>query len=134
MIRITLAAVLAVTFLLPALILPAIGQAKGDAAKAPAKQVNKESNGRLPAYYARIVNEAQRARIYRIQALYADRIEALQAQLDELVAKRDAEIRDVLSPEQQQQLDAAIDEAQSAKAKKAAAKKKDKGAVVKKAA
>jgi hypothetical protein len=130
MIRIALATVLTVAFLLPALILPAMGQAKRNAAKAPVKKVkNNQSKERLPAYYGRIVDDAQRARIYRIQALYADRIEALQAQLDELVAKRDAEIRDVLSPEQQQQLDAAIDEAQATKAKKAEAKKKEKAAV-----
>jgi hypothetical protein len=128
MIRCSLAAVLVAAFLLPAWIAPVVAQPK-EAKKAAAK-------GRLPTYYAQIVTEDQRQRIYQIQASYDPEIDALQAELDALIAKRDAEIRDVLSPTQQRRLDARIAEAQAkraAKAEKKAAEKKRNVVPVKKA-
>jgi hypothetical protein len=137
MIRYSLAAVLAAAFLLPAWIGPVAAQPNGDAAKAQPKDAKKApAKGRLPAYYAQIVNEGQRQRIYQIQASYYPKIDALQAEIDALVAQRDAEIRAVLSPEQQQRLDARIADAQAkkaAKAEKKAAEKKRNVVPVKKA-
>lgn len=128
MIRCSLAAVLVAAFMLPVWIAPVVAQPK-DAQKAAAK-------GRLPTYFAQIVTEDQRQRIYQIQANYDPKIDALQAELDALVAKRDAEIRDVLSPAQQRRLDARIADAQAkraAKAEKKAAEKKRNLVPVKKA-
>ena len=70
------------------------------AAKKPAKP-----RGRLPAYYGEVVDAAQREKIYAIQQSYAERIAALQAQLKDLNEKMDAEVKAVLTPEQQKKLD-----------------------------
>ena len=137
MIRISLAAVLATAFVLPVWIDSVVAQPKAEVAKAQQKQAKKKQvKGRLPPHYGQIVDEGQRQRIYRIQAGYNPKIEALQAELDVLVEQRDAEIRAVLSPEQQRRLDARIAEAQAAKAAKAEKKadeKKRKAVPVKKA-
>jgi hypothetical protein len=137
MIRYLLAATLAIAFLLPAWIGPVAAQPKRDAAEAPGKEAKKApAKGRLPAYYAQIVNEGQRQRIYQIQANYNPKIEALQAEIEALQTQRELEIRAVLSPEQQKRLDARIAEAQAkreAKAEKKAAEKKRNVVPVKKA-
>ena len=130
-----LAVALAAAFAVPALILPAAAQ-KGDAAQGVRKQVNKKAaKGRLPAYYATIVDDRQRQEIYGIQAEYHARIEALRAELEALVNERDEKIRGVLSPAQAQRLDGLIASAQAARAAKAAQKARaKKGAVPGKAA
>ncbi len=66
------------------------------AREAPAKK----SRGRLPAYYGKVVTDEQREQIYEIQARFTEQITKLQEQLDALVAKRDAEIDQVLTDEQ----------------------------------
>jgi hypothetical protein len=135
MIRASLAAVLVAAFSLPAWIAPVVAQPKGDA-KIQAKAKKAVAKGRLPTYYAQIVTEDQRQRIYQIQASYDAKIDELQAELDALVGQRDAEIRDVLSPVQQRRLDARIADAQAkraAKAEKKAAEKKRNVVPVKKA-
>jgi Spy/CpxP family protein refolding chaperone len=84
--------------------------------KAPAK-------GRLPQYYSKAdVDEKQKAEIYKIQADYEAQIDKLTAELTALKAKRDAEIRAVLTKEQQKKLDAAIEDAKKGKEKPAAEK------------
>ncbi|MCA9248094.1 MAG: hypothetical protein KDA42_13290 [Planctomycetales bacterium] len=93
---------------------------------APKGQKNEKAKkpqvtGRLPAYYGTIVTDEQRIEIYKIQASYVDRVEALKKVLRELVAERDAEVRAVLTAEQQKELDAVIAKAREAR-KKAAAK------------
>jgi Spy/CpxP family protein refolding chaperone len=126
MIRSALAIVLAAAFAVPSLMQPAAAQPKGKAEKVDKKAAGrKEVKGRLPAHYSKIVDDAQRDRIYRIQAKYSARIEALQAQLDTLQAERDAEIRAVLTPEQQDQLDTLVTDAKAARAEKAAQKTKE---------
>ena len=76
-------------------------EAKADATKKePAKP-----RGRLPAYYNQVVSAQQKERIYAIQSGYADKIEALQAQLKELQSKMDAEVKGVLTPEQVKKVD-----------------------------
>jgi hypothetical protein len=123
-----LAAVMALALLVPAWIDRVVAQPEAKAAKAKQKEPKKAVvKGRLPAYFGPIVNEGQRQRIYQIQASYNPKIEALQTELDALVAQRDNEIRAVLSPEQREQLEARIADAQAkkaAKAEKKAAEKK----------
>jgi len=61
--------------------------------------------GRLPAHFGKFVDKPQREKIYSIQAKYADKIEDLQEQLKDVMLQRDKEIREVLTSEQQKQLD-----------------------------
>ena len=118
-----LAFVLVAAFGLPTL-LTAVAQQKGDPAKLRQQENQKgEVKGRLPPYYGQIVDAGQRQHIYQIQATFNPQIEALRAEIDALMAKRDAEIRAVLSPAQQQQLDTLITGAQAARAVKAVTKK-----------
>jgi hypothetical protein len=124
--RTALVLVLVVTLGLPAL-LTAVAQQEGEAVKVRQQEVKKgDVKGRLPAYYGQIVDDAQRQRIYQIQSTYNPQIEALQAEIVALTDKRDAEIRAVLSPEQQQRLDILVNGAKTARAAKAAQKKKAK--------
>ena len=56
--------------------------------------------GRLPPYFAAIVNAEQRQKIYELQAAYAAKIAALEEQIAQLVAQRDKDVDAVLTPEQ----------------------------------
>jgi hypothetical protein len=85
-------------------------------AKAPAK-----AKHRLPANYNKLVDDAQRDKIYAVQDKYAERKASLKKQLDELAAQEDAEIEGLLTADQKTKLAAMKDEAKS---KKAAAAKK----------
>jgi hypothetical protein len=82
--------------------------AKGAAkeAAAPAKP-----KGRLPAYYKDVVDEKQKASIYKLQADYAAKIEPLQEQIRTLIEERDAAIENVLSAEQKEKLKKVREEA-----------------------
>ncbi len=60
----------------------------------------KKFRGRLPAYFAKVVDDQQRRAIYEIQEVYHQRIEALKAQLAALTAERDVKIESVLSEPQ----------------------------------
>jgi hypothetical protein len=91
------------------------------AAKEP--QDKDEPAGRLPPYYKDVVDEAQRDKIYAIQAEYADRIDRLRKQLDDLLEQRDQRIEAVLTPQQRAKVEAAREDA---KAKKAGKKAKEK--------
>ncbi len=129
MLRSAMAIVLTLAGVGAGLTLQVSAEQKGDAVKAEPKATKKRATvRRLPAYYAQLVDDRQRERIYRIQSDYGPRIEALETEIEALTAKRDAEIRAVLTPEQRQQLDAKIDEAKSARAAKAAKKNADKKA------
>lgn len=94
--------------------------AKAEAKKAPAKP-----RGVLPAYYNQVVTPEQREKIYTVQQSYADKIEALQTQLKELQAKRDGEVKAVLTADQLKKVDelavAAKEKSKAAKAPEAAA-------------
>jgi hypothetical protein len=87
------------------------GDAKAEGNKADAKAAGKEkggkgkeAGGRLPPYYADLVDGEQRAKIYAIQAEHDPSIKQLQTALKEAMAKRDAAIAAVLTPTQQEKL------------------------------
>jgi TolA-binding protein len=77
--------------------------------------------GRLPAYYSQVVSNVQREKIYTIQQSYSERIEALQAQLQDLQSKMQGEIRGVLTPEQQKKVEELTEAARKSRGGKAAA-------------
>lgn len=60
--------------------------------------------GRLPRYFAKVVDNEQRREIYRIQAEYVGKIEALEKQLEALRRAEMQAIVEVLSKEQWQQI------------------------------
>jgi TolA-binding protein len=64
----------------------------------------KKITGRLPAYYGDIVTDDQRKTIYMIQAKYEPQITALQQQIAVMEKQQDAEIENVLKPEQKARL------------------------------
>jgi hypothetical protein len=101
----------------------ASGKKSAAAAKADAddKADDAKLKGRLPAGYSKIVDDTQRQKIYGIQAKYASKIDDLQKQLQDLTAKRDSEIRGVLTADQQKKLDEATGDTSKAKSMKKAA-------------
>jgi hypothetical protein len=106
-----------------ALVVAVVGQSgpgweASAAEKAEVKK--KEFRGRLPAYYNRVVDDAQRKKIYAIQGEFAPKIDALKAQLAALTEERNKQVDAVLSPEQ---LKAVEDLKAEAKAKRDKAKR-----------
>jgi len=89
-------------------------EAESSKAAAPAAEA-KGPRGRLPAYYAEVVDEKQRAAIYSIQQEYAERIKQLRSQLEAVTKERDQKILAVLTPEQQKKV---AELAEAAKAKR----------------
>ncbi len=78
---------------------------------------------RLPNNYSRIgLLPSQREEIYKVQENYAEKIEALIRQVEDLRKQRDEEIRKVLTDAQRTELDRVTKEmAAASKARKAAA-------------
>lgn len=90
--------------------------------KATAAEAAEKPSGRLPNNYGKLgLTDAQKEKIYSIQAGYADRIEELMQQIEELRTKRDGEIAAVLTAEQRDRLSALKEEA----ARKAASRKEE---------
>ena len=56
-------------------------------------------------YYAKVVDEKQRQKIYDIQRKYHPQIAELQRQLEKLIAQRDSEIEAVLTPQQKAEIE-----------------------------
>lgn len=82
------------------------------AAKDPGTPVRKFRR-RLPNYYGQIgITQAQRLKIYSIQEGYFTKIVELERQLAALQAQRDKEIEDVLTPDQKDRLEKALDAAE----------------------
>lgn len=94
----------------------------GDA-PATAKPARAKPRGRLPNYYRQVVTLEQRDKIYAIQQSYSAQLEALEKQIAELEAKRDAEIEAVLTPEQREKVKTLVQEAQKRREAAAAARK-----------
>src|SRR4051812_18342021 len=74
-------------------------------ADATAKADDAQVKGRLPAGYSKIVDAGQKQKIYTIQSKYDSQLDALKKQIQDLTAQRDAEIRGVLTADQQKKLD-----------------------------
>jgi len=100
---------------------PAAAAPADSAAPAAQTQPKKraEPRGRLPAYFGKVVNKAQREQIYGIQKEYDPKIDALEAELAKLRQERDAKIDALLTPEQKAQIEQLKSEA-AAKRKKPA--------------
>lgn len=81
----------------------ATGQKPGASASAQAEE--QKFRPRLPNYYAQVVTEEQRQKIYDIQRKYFSKIEALRRQLEALIAERDKEIEAVLTSEQKAKIE-----------------------------
>lgn len=64
------------------------------------------STGRLPAYYAEVVDEAERQKVYDIQAAFESKIDRIEAELEAMKAERDEKIMKVLSPEKLRRIEA----------------------------
>lgn len=83
----------------------------------------KGADGRVPAYFAQIgLSKDQRAKVLEVQSSYAEKIDALRKQIADLEAKRDVDVRGVLSDDQKKKLDELVDAA-----KKKAAESRTKG-------
>ena len=103
-----------------------LGQEK--AAETKEAKTAKAKKGRLPAYYADIVTEEQRTKIYEIQAKYSKELESLREQIAAVTEKQRAEIESILSPEQKDKLKKSEDDAAAKRKKKAADSSKKAGA------
>lgn len=77
-----------------------------DASNAAGDKPRKANAGRLPPNYAKLdLSGTQRDQIYSVQNKYKEEVEQLQAQLDSVRTRRDAEIEAVLTADQRQKLD-----------------------------
>ena len=70
-------------------------------------------------YYAKVVDEKQRQKIYDIQRKYHPQIAELQRQLEKLIAQRDSEIEAVLTPQQKAEIEKLRQEAAQRRKNKA---------------
>jgi hypothetical protein len=86
-----------------------------DGKKAARASGAKKGAGRLPMYYAKVVDKEQRTKIVAIQDEYAAKIEPLQRQIDDLIKERDGKVAAVLTPEQQKRIDELKSAAQKAR-------------------
>ncbi|MDP6447509.1 MAG: hypothetical protein QGG36_27335 [Pirellulaceae bacterium] len=108
---------------------PAVAQQADEKSATEAKQEEKEvrakPRGRLPAYFSKVVSEAQREEIYRVQAAYAERLDMLRKQIAELIVKRDDEVSDVLTAEQRKRVAELTEAARARRAAKQSEPKPD---------
>ena len=81
--------------------------------------------GRLPNYYAQVVDQKQREEIYRIQGEYASKIAELRAKLDALTQERDEKVAAVLSTDQLKKVEELREAAKAKRAERAEAAKED---------
>jgi len=98
-----------------------IGFAQDSSKPAATKAADKKSDattkkGRLPANFGKLgLNDTQKDKIYAIQGSYSDQLDALEAQVAAVKAKRDHEVEGVLTEDQRKVLknltDAAKDKA-----------------------
>lgn len=83
----------------------AVSPAAAPAAKAAAPAKANAFRGRLPAYYAQVIDDQQRQTIYQIQVSYHDQLSALKAQLEALTKERDEKVAAVLNAEQHKKIE-----------------------------
>ncbi len=80
------------------------------------------NSGRLPRYFASLVDDEQRQEIYKIQASYREKIEELEAELAKLEVAQMSEIEEVLTATQLKKLSGLREDAAASSAPKSAAK------------
>ena len=73
-----------------------VSAAEGDAKAKP--------KGRLPNYFAAVVSQEQRERVYEIQSRYKEQLDALMKQIEDLKVAREKEVDAVLTPDQLQKV------------------------------
>ncbi|MFP6752726.1 MAG: hypothetical protein VB855_13685 [Pirellulaceae bacterium] len=101
----------------------AIAQDEEDRPVTTDQKQAKPIRGRLPAYFSQLVTVEQREEIYSIQARFAEPIAELKKQLKEITDRRDRDVMEVLSAEQQQKLNALKDAARKRREARAAENK-----------
>ncbi len=79
---------------------------------------------RLPAYYARVVDEQQREQIYSILRACEEKLLPLREQINELELERDADVEKVLSEEQLAEVKRLTEEARQRRMERSAASSK----------
>ena len=109
---------------LACLVGPTTGQEKQGAVEPAAAKKAKKFRGRLPNYYRQVVDQEQRAEIYKIQAQYAPKIADLRKQLEALTKQRDREVAAVLTPLQRKKIEALRAAATAKRSQKKPDKKK----------
>ncbi len=103
----------------------ATGQNKRADAEPAAKA--KKFRGRLPNFYAQVVDRKQRQTIYAIQKEYSPKIEALRTQLAGVTKERNEKVAAVLTPQQRKKVEELQAAAKVKREKKRAGKKKAAG-------
>jgi hypothetical protein len=87
-----------------------------------AKTENGKLKGRLPSGWGKLgITDPQKLAIYKVEATYADQLDSLRKQIADVEAKRDADMRNILTDAQQKRLGDKPDKAEAKAAKKAAA-------------
>lgn len=106
-----------------AIVTAPVGQSLAASPDAPASVVRadaKTPRGRLPSYYAQVVTQEQREAIYKIQAEFAPKIQALDLQLKAIKAERDKKVLAVLTPEQRKLVEETAAKAKAGRANRRA--------------
>lgn len=78
--------------------------AKGNSEREVTSDSRETIKGRLPRYFASLVNSEQRLEIYLIQAKFRDQIAELKQQLEKLESKQMQDIEGVLTTGQREKL------------------------------
>jgi hypothetical protein len=89
---------------------PASAKESSAKTKAPAKSEGEtakksESGGRLPRFFASLVDDEQRESIYAVQEKYRSKIDSLREQLREIESEQLKEIESVLTAAQRKELE-----------------------------
>ena len=92
-----------------------------NAAADSAKADDAKAKGRLPNNWGKLgLTATQKEKVYTIETNYAAKIEELRKMIADLESKRDAEMHNVLTADQQKQLDTVLVDSTKAKAAKKA--------------
>jgi hypothetical protein len=80
----------------------------------------------LPSGWGKLgITDPQKQAIYKVEDTYADQLDRLRKQISDIEAKRDADMRSILTDAQQKRLGDKPDKAEAKAAKKAAAEAKN---------
>jgi TolA-binding protein len=92
-------------------------QPSADGAKA--KKDRAEARGPLPPYYRDVIDGIQKEKMYKIHESYEGKIDDLRKQIRALEDKCDAEMTELLRPDQKERIKQLTDEAKSKRKKTA---------------